>query len=423
MRRMGGGVAIIPTAQEYDRTPSIPFPFRPNSNFLYLSGFCEPNAVIVLFGGKSILFCQEKNEGSKIWTGDVLGPEGAVSELGFNEAYPIEKLDEKMLEFLAGQKQIFAPYADKSLIVRAFGWIEKMNKQKPHVFEFSPNVSDVCQPLAEMRLIKDAEEIEMMRKAAEISTQAHNKVLSACCESIHKSIMEQELETVFHKHCRDFGCDPLHAYPTIVAGGKNACVLHYTKNNRVLKDGDLVLVDAGGEFHGYAADITRTFPVNGKFSSEQRALYEIVLEAQKAAIEQVQPGNTCYDPHIAAACVITGGLADLGLLVGDLADLIGNESYKKFFPHRTSHWLGLDVHDVGDYKVNGEWRRLEAGMVLTVEPGIYVQPDDESVEKKWRGVGIRIEDDILVTETGHEILSAAAPKEIDEIEKLVGGRK
>lgn len=418
MRRMGeGGIAIIPTAPEHDRTLGIPFPFRPDSNFLYLSGFLEPQAVIVLFGGKSILFCQEKNDEAKIWTGELVGTERAVSDFGFDEAYPIETLDEKMLEFLAGQKHIFTPYTNTPLTARTFGWIEKMNRQKPHVVEFSPHVSDVCHPIAEMRLIKDEEEILVMREVAKISAEAHIEVMRGC----GSMTTEQELETVFHKYCRDSSCDSAEAYPTIVAGAENACTLHYTKNNCMLFGGDLVLVDAGAELDGYAADITRTFPVNGPFTEQQRALYEIVLAAQDAAIRRVLKGNTYQAPHTAAVRVITKGLVRLGLLCGDVDYLIENQLYKRFFPHRTSHWIGLDVHDVGDYKVNGEWRVLAPGMVLTVEPGIYVQPDDESVDEKWRGIGIRIEDDILVTKEGYEILSAAAPKEIDEIENLMRG--
>lgn len=418
MRRMSkNAIAVIPTAPEHDRTLGIPFPFRSDSNFLYLSGFCEPGAVIVLFDGKNILFCQEKNDEAKIWTGELVGTERAVSDFGFDEAYPIEKLDEKMLEFLAGQKHIFIPYTNAPLVVRIFGWIEKMNNQKPHVFQFSPSVSDVCHPIAEMRLVKGAEEVELMREAAQISAQAHIEVMRSCRDVI----TELSLETTFHKHCRDSWCDPLHAYPPIVAGGENACVLHYTKNDNYLRGIDLVLVDAGGEFDGYAADITRTFPVNGVFSPEQRALYEIVLEAQKTAIEQICPGNTYQAPHVAAVRVITEGLVRFGLLGGNVDYLIENQLYKRFFPHRTSHWLGLDVHDVGDYTVGSEWRILQPGMVLTVEPGIYVQPDDESVDEKWRGIGIRIEDDILVTSEGYEILSAAAPKEVEEIENLMRG--
>lgn len=419
MHRMGkGGIAIIPTAPEHDRTLGIPFPFRPDSNFLYLSGFCETNAAIVLFGGKSILFCQEKNEEAKIWTGELLGTEKAVSALGFDEAYPIEKLDEKMLEFLAGQKQIFVPYANKPLMTRAFEWIEKTNHQKPHVAEFSPNVSDVCHPIAEMRLLKDTDEIDIMRKAAEISAHAHIALMSTCRT---RRLMERSLEAEFHSYLRNHGGDPLHAYPPIVANGKNACVLHYTENSTMLEYGDLVLVDAGGEFNGYAADITRTFPVDGIFGLEQRELYGVVLQAQKTAIEQIRPGNTYQDPHVAAVRVLTEGLVRLGLLCGDVDYLIENQLYKRFFPHRTSHWIGLDVHDVGDYIVGNEWRILQPGMALTVEPGLYVQPDDMSVEEKWRGIGIRIEDDILVTENGHEVLSAAAVKEIDEIENLMRG--
>jgi Xaa-Pro aminopeptidase len=413
-----GGIAIIPTVPEHERTLGIPFPFRPDSNFLYLSGFLEPSAIIVLLGGKSILFCQEKNDEAKIWTGELVGTERAVSDFGFDEAYPIEKLDEKMLEFLSGQKHIFVPYANKSLIARTFGWIGKMNQQKPHVAEFSPHVSDVCHPIAEMRLVKDTEEIDIMRKAAEISAHAHIAVMNAC---LTRRLMERGLEAEFHTYLRNRGGDPSHAYPTIVAGGKNACVLHYTENNTMLEYGDLVLVDAGGELDGYAADITRTFPVDGIFSVEQRALYTIVFDAQKTAIEQIRPGNTYQDPHVAAVRVITEGLVRLGLLSGDVDYLIENQLYKKFFPHRTSHWIGLDVHDVGDYTVGSEWRMLQPGMVLTVEPGIYIQPDDESVDSIWRGIGIRIEDDILVTKEGYEILSAAAPKEIDAIENLMRG--
>lgn len=422
VRLMKDDIVLLPTAEEHDRTPGIAFPFRPDSNFFYLSGFTETNAVIVLFGGKSILFCQEKNPETKIWTGDVLGPEGAVSELGFDEAYPIEKLDEKMLEFLKEVSGIFYPVArDETLAwdTRVLGWVRKSRTRdessKPQAFDLSPLI-------AEMRLIKDAEEIAVMRLVAEISAEAHSGVMQSC----GSITTEQKLETIFHKYCRDKSCATLNAYPTIVAGDDRACVLHYTKNNCILSSGELVLVDAGAELHGYAADITRTFPVNGKFTEPQKLLYQLVLDAQKAAIECICPGNTYQDPHIAAVHVIAEGLVRLGLLDGDIETLVqeklatpGKGQVARLYPHRTSHWIGLDVHDVGDYKVGWEWRVLEPGMVLTVEPGIYVQPDDMSVDDKWRGIGIRIEDDILVTEDGYEILSSGAPKEIDAIENLV----
>lgn len=420
---MDEGVAIIPTAPEYERTT-----YHPDKNFFYLTGLAEPNMVLVLVAGKSletsknILFCKEANPNTTLWTGELLGTDRAKSELDFNEAYPIEMLDEKMLEILGGTPRVFYPMArDETLAwdTRILGWVRKSRKRNTPSL---PQVRDVSPLIAEMRLIKDAEEIETMRKAAEISAEAHIKVMRSCGSMTN----EQELETVFHKYCRDKKCDPLHAYPTIVAGDDRGCVLHYTKNDCMLFRGELVLVDAGAELNGYAADITRTSPVNGPFTEPQRELYQLVLDAQKAAIEQVRPGNTYQDPHIAAVRVIAEGLVKLELLHGDIETLVEEKLDKwsegeiaRFFPHRTSHWLGMDVHDVGDYKVNGEWRVLEPGMILTVEPGIYVQPDNMDVDEKWRGIGIRIEDDILVTEDGHEVLSKDAPKEIDDIEHLM----
>ncbi|MBI2120403.1 MAG: aminopeptidase P N-terminal domain-containing protein [Parcubacteria group bacterium] len=417
MRRMGGGVAIIPTGKEVDRTLGVPYPFRAASDAIYL-GFDQPNAMIVLFDGKSILFCEEKNPEAKIRTGEVPGTEGAVSEFNFDEAYPIEKLDEKMLEFLEGQKRIFLPYASAPLVARVFGWIEAIDTSpKPHHVSFKPDVRDVCKLIAEMRLIKDAEEIEIMRQVAQISAEAHIRAMEFCNIGMFECTIKAE---IIHEMTRS-GLQNV-AYPSIVAGGKNACVLHYTDNDELLQYGDLLLIDAGAEFCGYAADITRTFPVNGKFTEPQQLLYQLVLDAQLAVIAQVRPGTPWNVLQDTAVFVLTEGLVKLGLLKGDVKRLIEEGAYKPFFPHKIGHWLGLDVHDVGDYKdENDEWVLLKPGMVLTVEPGLYVQPDNINVDEKWRGIGIRIEDDILVTEDGCEVLSAAAPKTIDDIETLMRG--
>ncbi len=419
MQDMGkDSIAILPTAGEQVRNRDVLYPFRPDSNFLYLTGFWEPEAVLVLIPGRShgeyILFCREKDENQEIWHGRRHGQEGVLQHYGVDDSFPITDIDEILPGLLENKTRVFYTMGIQTdFDQRLMGWVNQL-KQKVRMGITAPGeFMALDHPLHEMRLFKSAYEIKMMKKAAGISCQAHKRLMSSC----RTEMFEYQLEAEFIHECMYHGCRDS-AYPSIVGGGENACILHYTENDALLNDGDLVLVDAGGEYQGYASDITRTFPVNGKFSPEQKALYEIVLEAQYAAIEMVYPGSHWNAPHAAAVKIITRGLIRLGLLKGRIDKLIRDEAYKAFYMHKTGHWLGLDVHDVGDYKVDGEWRILEAGMVVTIEPGIYTG-DNRKIAKKWRNIGIRIEDDVRVTRTGHEVLTARAPKTIEEIEALM----
>jgi Xaa-Pro aminopeptidase len=414
---MGSGVAVIPTAPERPRNRDSHYPYRFDSYFHYLTGFAEPEAVLVLVAGnspKSILFCREKNPEREIWDGFRHGPEGAKESFGFDEAYPIAQLDEMLPKLLADQPSLhFHLGADSAWDARAVGWLNSVREQVRSGISAPGAILDVRAVLDEMRLIKDAEEIATMRRAAEISAAAH--VRAMCQTRPERSEFEIEAE-LLHEFRRHGAQAP--AYTTIVAGGANACVLHYVFNDAPLKSGELLLIDAGCELDGYAADITRTFPVNGKFSAAQKDVYQLVLAAQAAAIGQVRPGSHWNAPHDAAVKVLAQGFIDLGLCQGTLAEVLEKESYKRFYMHRTGHWLGLDVHDVGEYKQGGEWRLLQPGMVLTVEPGCYIRPADDVPERFWN-IGIRIEDDVVVTDQGCEVLTHGAPKTVAEIEELM----
>ncbi len=412
-------VAIIPSAQLQVRNRDAEFPFRQDSDFFYLTGFTEDNAVLVLVKKddktQSLLFCQPKVKEMEIWTGFRLGPDAAINALEIEQAYPIEDVSARLPDFMANCEHVYAHWGahkkwDESIIEA----IEKV-KQKVRTGITAPTAMLALEPLLhEQRLIKSQAEIDLMHKAAKISAQAHIKAM----KMVKPGMFEYMLEGEIRHHCAMQGAR-FDAYSSIVGSGDNACILHYTANDQEINDGDLILIDAGCEINHYASDITRTFPANGKFSPEQKALYQVVLDAQLAAIEQVKPGNHFNQPHEIALQVITQGLVDLGLLKGDVQELIESEAYKPFYMHKTGHWLGLDVHDVGAYKVQGQWRELEAGIVLTVEPGIYVAVDDTSVDEKWRGIGIRIEDDVLVTDVGHLVLSQDVPKSISDIEALM----
>ena len=419
MQDMGNdSIAILPTAGEQIRNRDVNYPFRPDSDFLYLTGFWEPEAVLVLIPGRKhgeyILFCREKDETQEIWHGRRAGQEGVLEHFDADDSFPITDIDEILPGLMENKTRVFYTmgiHADFDQ--RLTGWINQL-KQRVRMGVNAPGeFVALDHPLHEMRLYKSAYEIRMMKKAAKISCQAHERMMKYCRPEMY----EYQLEAEFIHECMHNGCRAT-AYPSIVGAGENGCILHYTENNRPVKAGDLVLIDAGGEYEGYAADITRTFPVSGRFSVEQKALYELVLAAQKAAIEMVYPGSHWNAPHETAVKVITRGLVRLGLLKGRVDKLIRDEAYKSFYMHRTGHWLGLDVHDVGDYKVDNEWRMLEAGMVLTIEPGIYTG-DNRKIAKKWRNIGIRIEDDVRVTRTGYEVLTASAAKTVAEIEALM----
>ena len=422
--QMQKGVAIIPTAPERVRNRDAHYPYRFDSYFYYLTGFAEPEAVLVIVAGvdkdvsKSILFCREKNIEYEIWNGFRYGPEAAREAFEFDETYPIAKLDEMLPRLLADQPAVFCALGDDTAWdARVIGWFNHVRQQSRSGTTAPAEIRDIRLLLDEMRLFKSAEELQVMRRAAEISGGAHRRAMQNTRPGMSEYEVEAELMHEFRRHGAQAP-----AYTSIVAGGANACVLHYVDNNARLKAGELLLIDAGCELDGYAADITRTFPVDGKFNPAQRDLYELVLAAQAAAINAVRPGNTWDAPHNAALQVLAQGFIDLGLCHGSVDEVIQSEDYKRFYMHRTGHWLGLDVHDVGEYKRNGEWRPLQPGMTLTVEPGCYVRPADNVPRHFWN-IGIRIEDDVAVTETGCEVLTGAAPKTVAEIEELMRDRK
>jgi Xaa-Pro aminopeptidase len=413
-------IAILSAAPEKIRNRDAHYAYRQDSDFYYLSGFPEPEAVLVVIPGRehgeTILFCREKDRTREIWDGYRAGQEGACAEYGADDAFPIGDIDEILPGLLEGRERVYYSLGhDQVFDQQVMGWVnhirDKIRSGAVPPGEFL-NLDHIVHDL---RLFKSAAEIRIMRKAAQISAHAHSEAMKASAAGKYEYELEAQLQYDF---LRSGSRSP--AYTSIVGSGDNACTLHYIENTRQMKDGELVLIDAGCELEYYASDITRTFPVNGQFSTEQKAIYQLVLDAQAAAIELVKPGNHWNAPHEISVTVITQGLVDLGLLTGNVDKLIADNAYKPFYMHRIGHWLGMDVHDVGDYKIEGEWRLLEAGMVMTVEPGIYIAPDDTSVAKKWRGIGVRIEDDVLVTKDGNEVLSIDAPKTIDAIEQLMG---
>jgi Xaa-Pro aminopeptidase len=423
MQMMGkNAVAILPAAPETKRNRDADYPYRQDSDFHYLTGFPEPEAVAVLAPsrkhGEYILFCRERDPLMETWHGRRAGLEGAMKTFGADDAFPIADIDDILPGLLESCERVFyAMGANTAFDAKVTGWVNTL-KEKARAGVHTPGEFVALDHLLhDMRLYKTPAEIGAMRKAAKISAAAHVRAMQVC----RPGMMEYEIEAEYLHHYKRHGCVP--AYNTIVGGGENGCILHYTENNAPLRDGDLLLIDAGAENDLYAADITRTFPVNGRFSPEQKAVYEIVLEAQHAAIDKVKPGNHWNDPHEAAVKVLTRGLVKLGLLKGDVRTLIKDQAYRTFYMHRTGHWLGMDVHDVGDYKVGDAWRVLEPGMVLTVEPGLYIAPGTKvgkrAVAKKWQGIGIRIEDDVLVTKSGCEVLTRDVPKSVDEIETLM----
>ncbi|HEY7759716.1 MAG TPA: aminopeptidase P N-terminal domain-containing protein [Burkholderiales bacterium] len=416
-RQMGRGVAVISTAPERLRNRDAHYPFRFDSYFHYLTGFPEPEAVVVILAGdqaKSLIFCRDKDLEREIWDGFRYGPEAARQVFGFDEGHPFSKLDEMMPGLLADQPAIFCDVGENSeWDARLIQWLNAVRAQVRTGVSAPGEIRDVRKLLDEMRLIKDAAELDVMRRAAEISAAAHRRAMQAT----RPGRCEYQIEAELLHEFRACGAQAP-AYTPIVAGGANACVLHYVANDAPLRDGDLLLIDAGCELDGYASDITRTFPVNGRFSGPQRDIYALVLSAQAAAIDAVRPGALWQDPHDAAVRVLAQGFIDLGLCQGTPEGVIESGDYKKFYMHRTGHWLGMDVHDCGDYKRDGQWRALAPGMVLTVEPGCYVRPGEGVPERFWN-IGVRIEDDALVTAAGCEIITAAAPKAIAEVEAVM----
>ncbi|PPD48184.1 MAG: Xaa-Pro aminopeptidase [Methylobacter sp.] len=420
MQRIGkGNIALIGSASTRTRNRDVDYPFRQDSDFYYLTGFNEPEALAVFIPGREqgeyLLFCREFDQKKALWEGAHAGLEGATKHFEADDAFPIDDLNDILPGLLENKTKVFYPMGrDSDLDHSLLEWIKHIRSQSRNGAVAPGELVSLEHILHEMRLFKSTAELKLMRRAADVSAAAHASAMQKCKPGLYEYQVEAEL--LYH-----FAQNGLRAvaYPSIVAAGKNACVLHYTENTDKIKSGDLLLIDAGAECDHYAADITRTFPVSGRFTEPQKQLYQLVLDAQTAALEQIKPGVPWNLAHEASVEVLTKGLVALGLLKGKVNKLIKDEKYKQFYMHRIGHWLGMDVHDVGDYKINQEWRLLEPGMVLTVEPGLYVPVDCKTVDAKWRGIGIRIEDDVLVTAQGHEVLTGGVPKTIADIEALM----
>ncbi|GHA84905.1 aminopeptidase P N-terminal domain-containing protein [Cognatilysobacter bugurensis] len=422
MRLVGDdAIVIIPTAPERVRSRDTHYPYRPDSDLWYLTGFPEPEAVLVLVPGRAhgeaLLFCRERDPEREGWDGPRFGPEGAVEAFGLDDAYPIEDLDDILPGLLEGRSRVYYHFGrDQEFDLKLIGWLNRVRALVRHGAQPPHEFLELGHVLDELRLFKDAAEIKLMQRAADISVLAHEAAMRAARPGVREFELQATVEYVFRMH------DAVPAYGSIVGAGANGCVLHYHANNAVVRDRELVLIDAGAEYRGYAADITRTFPVNGRYSKEQRLLHELVLAAQAAALAQARPGVAYEAGHNAAVHTLTEGLLQLGLLKGRLEKNVADGHYKRFYRHKTGHWIGLDVHDVGEYRLDGQSRLLEPGMVFTIEPGLYISADDASVAAKWRGIGIRIEDDVLVTKDGHRVLTAALARSADEIETLMAAR-
>ncbi|UNW06279.1 MULTISPECIES: Xaa-Pro aminopeptidase [unclassified Acinetobacter] len=414
-------IAIIATSPVALRNRDADYKYRADSSFFYLTGFAEPEAVAVIEtfdteeeGYTYSLFCRERDREMEIWNGYRAGVDGAVDDYEADEAYAIDLLDEEILTKLQNKDKLFYRIGHNAEFdARVAKWIVTASGESRRGTSAPAQIMQLDRIIDEMRLHKDENEIELMQLASDISAEAHTLAMQKVRPGMMEYALEAELNYVFGKN----GCVP--SYNSIVGGGENACILHYVENDKELKDGDLVLIDAACEYQFYASDITRTFPVNGKFSPEQKALYNVVLDAQIAAINAVQIGNSYKEPHNVAVRILVQGLLDLGIMQGDLEEIIQTESFRQFYMHGTGHWLGMDVHDVGTYKANGEWRAYEEGMVVTVEPGLYIAPDDETVDVKWRGIGIRIEDDVVATKNGPLVLTAKVVKTVEDIEALM----
>ncbi|MGH8172938.1 MAG: Xaa-Pro aminopeptidase [Rhodanobacteraceae bacterium] len=424
LMRMAGrdAIVIVPAAPERVRNNDSHYPYRQDSDFHYLSGFPEPDAVLALIPGReqgeTILFCRERDAERERWDGARAGHDGAVRDYGFDDAFPIDDIDDILPDMIEGRTRVYYHFGrDPEFDLKLIGWINRVRAQvrqgavPPHEFVALSHL------LHDLRLYKSRSELRVMRKSAKIAAEAHVRAMRTTQAGMNEHEVEAELLHEFRRH----GAVP--SYEPIVGGGANACVLHYRANNAPLRDGDLLLIDAGAEYQCYASDITRTFPVNGRYSPEQRAIYDIVLAAQTAAIDEVRAGRPFDAYHEAAVRVITRGLIKIGLLAGTLEKNLREHAYRTFYMHKTGHWLGLDVHDVGDYRVDGEFRLLEPGMVVTVEPGIYIAPDLKRVPARWRGIGVRIEDDVVVTRGDPLVLTDAVPRDADAIEELMAARR
>ncbi|OOW78660.1 Xaa-Pro aminopeptidase [Xanthomonas campestris pv. vitiswoodrowii] len=413
-------ILILPAAPERVRSHDTHYPYRQDSDFWYLSGFPEPEAVLVLVPGRkhgeAILFCRERDPGREAWDGPREGQEGAVERYGMDDAYPIDDVDEILPGLLEGRSRVYYHFGrDVDFDLKLIGWLKRVREQVRHGAQPPHEFLELGHLLHEQRLFKSRDEIALMQQAADISVRAHRAAMRLARPGVHEYELQAEVEREFR------AADAWPAYGSIVGTGSNACVLHYRANNARSRDGELVLIDAGAEYRGYAADITRTFPVNGRFTPAQRALHDLVGAAQAAALAQARPGVAYEAGHLAAVETLTEGLLRLGLLKGKLERNIDDGHYRRFYRHKTGHWLGLDVHDVGDYRLAGDSRLLEPGMVFTIEPGLYVSADDTSVEAKWRGIGIRTEDNVLITADGHRVLTDALARSADEIEAEMAG--
>jgi Xaa-Pro aminopeptidase len=413
-------IAILPAAPVRHRNNDVEYAYRQDSDFHYITGFAEPESVAVLIPGREqaeyVMFVRERDSARETWDGRRAGPAGATRDFSADDAFPIGDIDEIIPGLLENRTKVFytmGVYADFDQ--RVVGWVNGLRTQTRNGRHSPQEFVALDHVLHDMRLFKSRAEIELLRESARIAAAAHVRAMRFCRPGRQEYEVMAELVHEFRRYNADT------SYHPIVGGGPNSCILHYRDNNQTLKDGELLLVDAGCEYECYASDITRTFPVNGRFSPEQRAVYEVVLEANEAAIAKVKPGNDWNAPHMAAVHVITQGLVKLGLLAGRVSKLERDGAYRRFFMHRTGHWLGMDVHDVGDYKVGDEWRVLEPGMVMTIEPGIYIPAGSRGVPKRMHNIGIRIEDDVVVTRTGAEVLTSQAPKSVEAIEAVMSG--
>ncbi len=420
-RLPAGSAALVAAATLKTRNRDAEFAFRQDSDFYYLTGFNEPDAILLLLPGRAegeaVMFCPPRDPQMEIWTGYRAGPEGCVRNFGMDQAFELEHLDAQLPELLDGRLRLYyALGQDETLDTRVRGWVNAVRAKARQGAQPPQELVQLDTLLHEQRLFKSEAELEIMRRAGDISAAAHVQAMQICAPGMS----EYQLEAEITAHCMREGAR-FQAYSPIVGGGANGCILHYIDNMDLLRDGDLVLIDAGCELDNYASDITRTFPVNGRFSPQQAELYQLVLDTQLACIDAIRPGVLWNDIHELSVRVLTEGLVRLGLLQGNTDTLIEEGAYRRFYMHRVGHWLGMDVHDVGDYKQNGDWRPLEPGMVMTVEPGLYIAPDDESVAPQWRGIGIRIEDDVVITERGCEVLTDGVPKQIADIEALMAG--
>ena len=422
LMRMAGqdSIIVLQAAPPRIRNNDVHYAYRQDSDFLYLTGFREPNALLVMIpdegDGKTILFCRSRDPEREMWDGLMVGLDSAVADYGMDEAFDIGEVDTRLKEMLQDRDRIYHDLGRDPLFdQRLIGWLNEFRGKARKTFHAPEEIHALDHMLHDMRVYKSRDELSAMRRAAKVAIEAHENAMRGCRPGLNEADIHAGLLHTFTRH----GCEP--SYLPIVGGGANACVLHYIANRDELHDGDLLLIDAGAEYDGYASDITRTFPVNGKFSPEQKQLYDVVLAAQAAAIEKARAGNQWQDVHDAAIRVATEGMIDLGILQNTVDEEIESGGYKHFYVHNTGHWLGLDVHDVGEYTIDGHSRELEPGMVMTVEPGIYIQATEESVASRWRGLGIRIEDNVAITRDDPRVLTDGLARTTDEIEALMAG--